>query len=263
MQRLLAFAFLVSTMATASALNPEFQWNSPSDPYLVKLRNDYQLDNLVAGKSDDLERIQLVSNWVRSRWVHDPMNEAKVPDPISILEEASRGTHFRSTESAVVLSGALNALGIPARVVGLMRKDAETAESYSGHVVVEAYLRHNQKWIVVDAKWDCIPLLNGEPLNAVELRDALANGREGLSIKSLSGPTPEAFFDYINPLLYFFDTKLDSRFEPGKAPYDRHSGALMLIPAGAQEPKVFQRVWPLENMLFTHSVDLFYAAPRI
>lgn len=39
---------------------------------------------------------------------------------------------------------------------------------------------------MVDGQFDVIPLLDGRPLNAVELQRAIAGGAKGLSVASLS-----------------------------------------------------------------------------
>lgn len=48
---------------------------------------------------------------------------------------------FRCVEYSIVAAGALNALGIPARTVGLRTKYVETELWSAGHVVAEAYLK--------------------------------------------------------------------------------------------------------------------------
>ena len=74
-----------------------------ADPYLNKLRTTYKLDELVAGKNGDYEKVQAVCHWVRSRWEHNGNNEPKKNDAISILQEAEQGKRFRCVEYSVVL----------------------------------------------------------------------------------------------------------------------------------------------------------------
>lgn len=232
-----------------------FVRSMPGDAYLTRLRTAYALDKVVAGEKSDYGKVRAVSRWVRSRWEHNGSNEPRKPDPISILQEAAEGKRFRCVEYSVVLSAALNSLGIPARVLGLKTEDAETRESGAGHVVTEAYLADVKKWLMVDGQWDVIPTLKGKPLHAVELQRALSRQDKGLSVDSLSGAQAEKYFAWVAPYLFYFDTKLDSRFE-GASP----SQSLMLVPVGAKEPTVFQRKWPL-RMVYTHSLRAFYPKP--
>jgi transglutaminase-like putative cysteine protease len=127
----------------------QFKWSTPSDPYLTKLRVDYKLDDVIAGKTNDFEKIQAICHWVHGRWKHDGSNQPEKSDAISILQKAAEGKCFRCVEYSIVTSAALNAVGIPARSLDLMRKDVETCWFSAGHVVTEAYLRERNKWMMV------------------------------------------------------------------------------------------------------------------
>ncbi|MBI3408304.1 MAG: transglutaminase domain-containing protein [Planctomycetes bacterium] len=233
----------------------KFQWCSPDDSYLKKLRTTFELDKVIAGKDSDYEKVQAICHWVRGRWEHNGNNEPKKSDPISILEEAAAGKRFRCVEYSVVLSGALNSLGISARVLGLMTKDVETRPSGAGHVVTEAYLRDQKKWIMVDGQWDAIPTLKDRPLNAVEFQAALAKKDPDLSVYSFSKIKSDRYFPWIAPYLYYFNARLDN------SKFDQSPG-LMLVPIGEKEPTVFQKKWPIKNMTHTHSVNSFYPTPN-
>jgi transglutaminase-like putative cysteine protease len=233
-----------------------FQRSLPDDPYLTRLRTEYGIDSIVAGKKSEYEKVRAVSKWVRSRWEHNGSNEPQKPDPISILQEAAQGKRFRCVEYGVVLSAALNALGIPARVLALKTEDVETRESGAGHVVTEAYLSDLKKWVMVDGQWDVIPTLKGKPLNAVELQQVLAKADEGLDVESFSGTTAQKYFAWVAPYLFYFDTRFDSRIEGAK-----HFYSLMLVPVGAKQPTIFQRKWPLKTLVYTNSLRAFYPNP--
>lgn len=229
-----------------------FVRSTPGDAYLTRLRDEYALDKVAAGERSDYARLRAVSRWARSRWEHNGQNEPTKPDPISILREAAEGKRFRCVEYAVVLSAALNSIGIPARVLALKTEDAETRESGAGHVVAEAYLSDRGKWVMVDGQWDVIPTLKGKPLNAVELQRALARRDKGLGVDSLSGADAAKYFAWVSPYLFYFDTRFDTRFEGAQ-----QTGSLMLVPLGAKQPTVFQRKWPL-RMVYTNSLRAFY-----
>ena len=231
----------------------EFQWSKPNNSYLTKLREEFKLDELVKDSEDDLDKILIVTNWIHNLWEHDGSNQPKKRDPISILREVQKGEQFRCVEYAVVINGCLNALGIPSRVIGLKTKDVETRKSGAGHVVVEAYLRDLNKWVMVDGQWNVIPIHNGEPINTVELQRILANGEKGLSIASLEKNNKSNFFRWIVEYLYYFDTGLDNRFVSEKS-YKR----LMLVPIGANEPKIFQIKHPIGDFRYTNSYKDFY-----
>ncbi|MBD2756552.1 hypothetical protein [Spirosoma validum] len=137
----------------------------------------------------------------------------------------------------------------------------ETRQTGAGHVVAEAYLADLKKWVMIDGQWDVTPVLYGKPLNAVELQRALVSKSPNVGVDSFSGVEPSGYFRWILPYLFYFDTKIDGRFGPGKLVYARHSEALILGPVGAKAPRVFQQVYPIKNDLYTHSLNAFYAPP--
>lgn len=235
-----------------------FRWSDPEEPYLKRLRNQYGLDKIVADGSGDYEKLRAVCAWVHRRWEHHGDNKPQNSDPISILQEAKQGKRFRCVEYAIVTSGCLNALGIPSRVLALKTADVQTRKSGAGHVVAEAYLRDLDKWVLVDGQWDVIPLLGETPLSAVELQDALAQELPSLTVSSRSAADGEAYFRWIGRYLFYFDVGLDNRYDVS----ERSSKKLMLVPVGADEPKVFQRTRPIRNVIYTHSVRAFYAKPQ-
>jgi hypothetical protein len=243
--------------SSSQAESTLFHFSSKDDPYLVKLRTEYKLSQLVAKDTTDYQKLLTVSKWVRSQWEHNGQNQPSKEDPITILQEAAQGKQFRCVEYSNVLCGALNALGIPARVLALKTRDVETRPSGAGHVVTEAYLRDLDKWVMIDGQWDAIPVLDQTPLNAVELQRALAEGKAGLTVDGFSGTEADTYFPWIQEYLFYFDTPLDNRYD-----LDTEPGSLMLVPLGAKNPVVFQQKYPITSMFYTHSVDDFYPHPK-
>jgi hypothetical protein len=235
----------------------EFIWSKPDEPYLKKLCREYKLDEIIAGCNSDYEKVQAICHWVNELWSYNGVNTPKKSDPISILKEAKGGAQFRCVEYSKVISGCLNALGIPARVLSLRTKDVETRLFSAGHVVTEAYISKFEKWIMIDGQWDVIPVLNDVPLSAVELQRALAQKTAGLGILTSSKKTAEEYFSWIAEYLFYFVVPLDNRISIEDSLPDK----VMLVPSGAKEPEVFQRYWPIKNTGHTNSIRAFYAKP--
>jgi len=230
-----------------------FRWSDPQDDYLVRLRAECPL--LVRGlaKRDELATVAALCTWVHHLWDHSGGNEGSVDDPISIIRRARLGGSFRCVEYAAVLSACLNAFGIRARTIALKKPNVETAESEAGHVATEAYLAGWHRWVFLDGQFNFIAWLDDAPMNAVELRAALDEGRH----VSNSGPVQFDFADYLKwlkPYLFYMDVQLDNRV--GVA--DRSPHGVMLVPIGANKPKIMQRRWLIEGMTYTHSVSTFY-----
>jgi hypothetical protein len=232
---------------------PTFKWSKPGTPYLDSMRVRFELDGVTAGAKNDYDRVRALSRWTRTRWEHNGNTESRRKDPVGILEEAEAGQQFRCVEFATVLSGALNAMGMPARVVNLKMADAETRLSGAGHVVAEAYLRDAKRWVMVDGQWDMIPFVKGRPASALELKKAMDAKSASISYSSMSGIKPAEYARWIAPYLYYMDAKLDQRL-PGAT----DARVLMYVPQGGKAIRTFQRKTPLKNVIYTTVPGVFY-----
>jgi len=72
----------------------DFTWGDPSDPYLIDLRTRYNLEGIISGSKNDLERVEKLCHWVHGLWKHNGRNEPTKRDPISIIEEAKKERGF-------------------------------------------------------------------------------------------------------------------------------------------------------------------------
>lgn len=183
------------------------------------------------------------------------MNEPKRSDPISILVEAFQGQAFRCVEYATVLNGCLNALGIYARVLSLKTQDCETREYGAGHVVVEAYIPKLEKWIMADPQFNVMAYDDKGPLNAVELAQS---DKHAITIEQTFSDH-FTYYDWIMPYLYYFTVPFDNRIDDPQPSGEKEK--LMLVPLGAKPPAVFQRIHPIDHVIYTHSIRDFYAKP--
>ncbi|MCU0625142.1 MAG: transglutaminase-like domain-containing protein [Gemmatimonadaceae bacterium] len=225
------------------------------DAYLRRFRARYPLDSVVAGAPSDLERVRRLSRWVRTRFDHNGSNAATVSDPIAILDSAATGQRFRCVEYAIVLAGALRAVGVPARTLGLQRADVETAKCCAGHVVAEAWLRDARRWVLVDGQWDALAFRGDVPLDAVALRSAILDGAPDLRVESLSGTGTRGWTRWMQPYLHFMVHR------PMRSDGVRDTLDVMFVPEGSTPPKLFQRQWPQSPYRVATSVDDFMAPP--
>jgi hypothetical protein len=235
---------------------------NPNNAYLQQLRTTYNLDALVAGAANDTEKALRMVNWVHQQWQHNGMNEPSSPDALTILAEVKEGKQFRCVEYGIVTTACLNAIGLPARTMGLKMKEVETIEFGAGHVLLEVYLPDLQKWVMLDGQFDVMPVLNNVPLNAVEFQQAIAHNYNKLEIRSLSGTSKMQYVNWVYPYLYYFDVRFDNR--EGVA-FERETvdgkASLMLVPLGAKVPEVFQRKYKMDRYKYTNSLSDLYQAP--
>ncbi|MBF8436873.1 transglutaminase domain-containing protein [Halanaerobiaceae bacterium Z-7014] len=246
---------LIFTQETSQAY--DFQWSDPDNGYLQRLSLKFGLDEIILDQDSDLSKILAVTDWTHNLWSHDGNNQPEQNDPLSIYREAiSQNRNFRCVEYAIVLTGSLNALDFPSRVLALKMKDVETIKSGAGHVVTETYSSEFDKWVFIDPQWNAIPVINDIPLNAVEFQQALVDNRNEIEIPGFNNRKMVRYFNWIGDYLYYFDTNLDNRYVNDSSPQK-----LMLVPVGAKEPEVFQRNYPINNMYYTNSVTDFYQKP--
>jgi hypothetical protein len=89
--------------------------------------------------------------WVTSRWRHGGANHVAGHDANEVLNRAEAGERFACREYTIVLTQVLNAVGIPARSVALLRDGYHTGMG-TGHAVTEAWLDDLGRWVVLDAQ---------------------------------------------------------------------------------------------------------------
>ena len=243
--------------ATAATWHPEplvFDTDPADDALRMKrpatdsdalrtLRETYKLDAIVAGATDDLDRVRRMCRWVHGRTSHQGWDGDLPSDALGLLQVAEKGGEWRCVEYGTVLAGCLNAVGIPARQVGGQARDVETIAVGAGHVFAEAWLADRQRWMFVDAQMDIVGLdSDGTPMNSVEFRE------------SLSRPNPPIPY----PLGLAFCMNY---FRTGFEAADGKRISIMVGPVGSRMPTKFQRVpFPAPDR-FTHRLADFYAPP--
>ena len=235
-----------------------FLWSDPHDEYLSALRSEFHLREVVGAESDALAATISLCRWVHGLWEHDGGGEALLGDPVAILREAQTGGAFRCVEYASVLQACLESVGVRARILALKTRDVETAVSEAGHIANEVYLAHHQRWVFVDPQFNFIAAGQEGVLNAVELREALANGLPVHSLGSMAQPLA-TYLRWLVPYLFYLDVPLDTRV--GKP--DRSRTSLMLVPPGPPEPRIMQRHWLIEDMIYIQETDVFYPQPDL
>jgi hypothetical protein len=271
---LLPLLFLCITAAPAQSLNApadaaravRFVYpDAARDEYLQRLKREHNLPLPRKDTTGGLQTVLAVADWTHSRWKHNGSHEPSRPDALTILREAAAGKKFRCVEYARVSADALLALGMKARVLNLKTRDAAQRKSGAGHVLTEVWLPGYNKWVLADAQFNVVPVLAGNPLNAVELRRAFDDGQPVMFLDAagtVSAGRARKYRNFIARYLYFMDAELDQREVPYAEKYKLGTHSyLMLVPPGVQPPTVFQRRFPLDYMLSTESVDIFYQRP--
>lgn len=138
-----------------------------------KLRSEYHLAGLIAGKTSELEQQCAIMTWVHHLWEHSASGFATDCRATEILASVKKGKSFRCQEYSIVLREALQSLGFPARIVELGREGISFGIGKS-HFVVEVWNNTFRKWVLLDPQnnllWRSSSSATTIPLNASEIR---------------------------------------------------------------------------------------------
>jgi Transglutaminase-like superfamily len=114
-------------------------------------------------------------DWVTHRWKHANAH-MEINDAVECLRRVDEGKRFACVEYSLVLTQALNALGLPARRLWLYQDNYQVGLG-RGHVVSEAWIDDLNRWVVLDGQnglyWTGG---DGAPLGAVALSQAVRSG---------------------------------------------------------------------------------------
>ena len=150
-------------------VNPTFPfiYQDMSHLKVRQLRERAGIDEMIKKAKNDLELIQMISDWANKQWGHlQPLPYASW-DAIEILDKVEKGDAFWCTYKAVLFVQGCNAAGLTARIVGINPKN-----SLAG-TVAEVYNNDFRKWMLVDAWMNCYFERDGVPLSAVDYHNSM------------------------------------------------------------------------------------------
>jgi len=147
---------------------PRFRFTFDPPEALAALRQEENLDEVVAGAVDDLARCVRLMSWTRKQW------EPGIPNPYPplnariILKDIRRGfTGGFCAQYNYVLAQGLQSFGIPARYVSLVE-----------HEVIEARLPDAGWWVCLDPLYDTYYMDEaGRPLSVYEIHRRVLDGQ--------------------------------------------------------------------------------------
>jgi len=134
--------------------NLEFTYQSSDALELQKLYNQHELDKLLFGAKDDVQRIMRLTEYVyqivpwdgSAEW---PKGVLSTDTILSYAEEHDIGVNCRM--KAIILQELTLSCGIPARMVSCVHWDSDDADS---HVIVIAYAKELNRWVWADPSFN-------------------------------------------------------------------------------------------------------------
>lgn len=174
--------------------NTAFKSNEDlTSPRFKALKEKYQLDTIFHGETDELKRILLLRNWIRSVIkINDPGPHPGDGSCESILDYALKGNGYHCGHFMVVQNAVMNAYGYVTRCLGAGPGGQDGADGHHG--IDEIWLNTYHKWFLSDAKYNHHFEKNGIPLSALEIREAYLKNKAA-DITMVNGPnrTPVEF----------------------------------------------------------------------
>jgi hypothetical protein len=153
-----------------SEFTQRFRFDSFRNPKLGKLREGYQLDEVVAAGQDEFEKQVLLLDWVHHQFKKFGPPSCEAKGALDILQAIGAGHTFHCSHYAEVFVSAAASLGWIDRELALRRHQDPPQGGSTEHAVTEIWSNQYRKWVMMDPTAHMYIEKEGTPLNAYEIR---------------------------------------------------------------------------------------------
>ncbi|MFO1501324.1 MAG: transglutaminase-like domain-containing protein [Verrucomicrobiota bacterium] len=191
-----------------------FQYEPLDHPRLKQLREQYRLDELTRGATNELDLLLRLAQWACNAWDWpNHITEAYPPwDALAILKPHADGKPVGGfcQQFNVVFLQACESFGFSGRAVSISQGGRQAQCPGGGHEIVELWSNEWKKWVYVDGAlawyitdektgrplsiWELrqsqLPTLRGQPVPEVRVIDAPRTRNRQFVWKGLAGPEP-------------------------------------------------------------------------
>lgn len=152
-----------------------YQWENFNNPKVIKLRNEYQLEEIVKRGEDELEQQILLREWIyQTLPLGNPKKDYSNLSAFEILDDAKKGDEMYCTWFTLAFIQCAIALGWYTRKIGA-DYDHIQGEEEKHHGICDIWSNQYQKWYVVDPMHNLHYEKDGIPQNALEIRSEYLN----------------------------------------------------------------------------------------
>lgn len=113
------------------------------------------------------------------------------------------------------------------------------------------------KWVFIDPQVQTFAMRQEQPLNAVELKNAMQNG-EGITFVGLNQQDSIKYQQWLHPYLYYIDINSHTVYAK-TSKNQKYRFAVQ----GAKNPQVFQIKYPISDAILVHSPQSIYQTPTL
>jgi len=195
-------------------------------PRLAEYSNREQLGAIVQRAPSEFASLLALRDWAAAQWAMGTPDPYPPWDAMTVLDWIRAGiTSGFCGQYAQVFLQALAANGIPARYV-----EIGTTDNPYAHYTTEVWSNDFDKWVLLDVTFVNHFERGGVPLSALEIRDALFDGRlDELDVVrgtvSAGHPSPLDWPQRTAELYYYVRYHLNANHvsAPGEPPFERFS----------------------------------------
>ena len=154
-----------------------FHFDSPDNPRLKQLRDQYRLEDVIAPGQTEFDKQVLLLDWANTRFKKFGRPSSPARGALEILAAIQEGHSFFCSHYADVFVSAAAAVGWVDRPLALRRPDhvaGQPDNSSTEHTSTEIWSNQYKKWILFDPTFAMYIVLEGDadatPLSAWEVR---------------------------------------------------------------------------------------------
>ena len=184
-----------------------------------------ELAGVIGNADSTLLRATRIRNWLASTQFRTALPGLATRIPREAYVEMRQGKPVLCGNLAEIYVALCESAGLVARTVGLSLMVREGTFGTDTHAGAEVWVPELGAWVYQDSTFNCYWEIDGKPANALQLHDALMDGRE-IKLVTPSRQSealvrnyyvdPRLFFRHISyeykpggPLLYFVDGRLE------------------------------------------------------
>ncbi|GAA0726770.1 lipoprotein [Clostridium malenominatum] len=182
-----------------------FYYESEDNPNLQRLKNKYDLDEVVKDSKDDFEKAIKLMNWVSNKMKYSKSSLSTKTDALTLLQQAENKNSLSDKDYAIVYSQSASSLGMFARRGEFRIENSQQDGEKSYYKVCEIWSDKYSKWIMLDVVNNSYIESNGIPLSAIEVLNSGLSGVNTMGIKNI-----EKYIKKLKPYLYSYSIEIDN-----------------------------------------------------
>jgi hypothetical protein len=223
-----------SPAGAANAPRLPVRYENPTAPRLAQFVQREQLATVIHGARSEFDALLRLKNWVAAQWPMGDPNPYPPWDAMTILDWIRSGVTggFCGQYSQVFLQ-ALAAYGVPARYL-----EVGVATFPANHYTTEVWSNDFRKWVLLDVAFNVHFERGGIPLSALEVHEALVDGRLG-DVQAVLGsaraglPSPNDWPKRTAELYYYLRYHLNGNHvsAPDEPPFERFDDMIEWVDA--------------------------------